>query len=305
MLRPILRPLAFLLRLVLILGVLLPGVAAGDAPAIPHGEGLLFRIEQPGQRPSYLFGTMHVADSDILDLPQPVRDAFRGARRVALEIVWDGVAAEYMIEATRLPEGQALADLIGPELFEAVTNRLDRLGVDPEELQKLRPWAVSFLLGGQVTRFRPGQPGDRYLDEWLRNEAGMDGKLVYGLETPAEHMAPFERLTDAQERAFLASALDERADRDVVDDMKALYLARDTAGLSRLAEMGESEMDPGLGEVFTRYLIVDRNEKMVARMEKLLARGDLFAAVGALHLPGEAGMLRLLEARGYRVTRVY
>jgi hypothetical protein len=300
-----LRPLAFLLRLVLILGFLLPGVAAADAPAIPHGEGLLFRIEPPGQRPSYLFGTMHVADSDILDLPQPVRDAFDGARRVALEIVWDGVAAEYMIEATRLPEGQTLADLIGPELFEAVTDRLDRLGVDPEELQKLRPWAVSFLLGGQVTRFRPGQPGDRYLDEWLRNEAGMDGKLVYGLETPAEHMAPFEQLTDAEERAFLASALDERADREMFDDMKALYLARDTAGLSRLVDMGESGMDPGLKEAFTRYLIVERNEKMVARMEKLLARGDLFAAVGALHLPGEAGMLRLLEARGYRVTRVY
>jgi hypothetical protein len=300
-----LRPLAFLLRLVLILGVLLPGVAAADDPAIPHGEGLLFRIEQPGQGPSYLFGTMHVADSDILDLPQPVRDAFRGARRVALEIVWDGVAADYMMQAMRLPEGQSLADMVGPELFEAVMDRVRSRNFDPEKLQEMRPWAVGFVLGAQLGRFRPGQPDDRYLDEWLRNEAGMDGKLVYGLEKPAEHLAPFEQLTDAQEQAFLASALDERADREVFDDMKALYLARDTAGLSRLVDMGESEMDPGLKEAFTRYLIVDRNAKMVARMEKLLARGDLFAAVGALHLPGEAGMLRLLEARGYRVTRVY
>lgn len=301
----LLRPLAFLTRLALVLGLLLPGVAAADDAAIPHGEGLLFRIEHAGQRPSYLFGTMHVADPEILDLPQPVREAFDGARRVALEIVWDGVAAEYMIDAARLPEGQNLADMIGPELFAAVLDRLGGFGVDPEELQKLRPWAVGFLLGGEVTRFRPGQPGDRYLDEWLRNEAGMDGKLVYGLEKPAEHLAPFERLTDAEERAFLASALDDRADRKVVDDMKALYLACDTAGLARLVESGESDMDPALREAFTRYLIVERNEKMVARMEKLLARGDLFAAVGALHLPGEEGMLRLLEERGYRVTRVY
>jgi len=300
-----LRPVAFLLRLVLILAFLLPGIADADEAAIPHGEGLLFRIEHAGQRPSYLFGTMHVADPEILNLPQPVREAFDNARRVALEIVWDGAAAEYMIEATRLPEGQNLADVIGPDLFEAVMDRLDRYGVDLEELQKLRPWAVGFLVGGQVTRFRPGQPGDRYLDEWLRHEAGADGKLVYGLEKPAEHLAPFERLTDAQERALLASALDEGADRDVLDDMKALYLARDTAGLSRLVDLGDSDMDPALKEAFTRYLIVERNEKMVARMEKLLARGDLFAAVGALHLPGEDGMLRLLEERGYRVTRVY
>jgi hypothetical protein len=40
-------------------------------------------------------------------------------------------------------------------------------------------------------------------------------------------------------------------------------------------------------------------------MVPLLAAGHAFIAVGALHLPGERGVLRLLEQRGYRVEAVY
>jgi len=40
---------------------------------------------------------------------------------------------------------------------------------------------------------------------------------------------------------------------------------------------------------------------MIARLDE----GAAFVAVGAMHLPGERGMLRLLEQRGYTVSRVY
>ncbi|MGH6944671.1 MAG: TraB/GumN family protein, partial [Geminicoccaceae bacterium] len=36
-----------------------------------------------------------------------------------------------------------------------------------------------------------------------------------------------------------------------------------------------------------------------------LMRGAAFVAVGALHLPGEQGILNLLARKGYTVTRVY
>ncbi len=38
---------------------------------------------------------------------------------------------------------------------------------------------------------------------------------------------------------------------------------------------------------------------------QLVDQGQAFIAIGALHLPGERGVLSLLEARGYRVERVY
>jgi uncharacterized protein YbaP (TraB family) len=39
-------------------------------------------------------------------------------------------------------------------------------------------------------------------------------------------------------------------------------------------------------------------------MQSRLAKGGQFIAVGALHLPGEEGVLNLLSGRGYRLTAV-
>jgi uncharacterized protein YbaP (TraB family) len=44
---------------------------------------------------------------------------------------------------------------------------------------------------------------------------------------------------------------------------------------------------------------------MVKRMEKHVQQGNSFIAVGALHLPGEKGLLKLLEKKGYNVSTVY
>ena len=52
-------------------------------------------------------------------------------------------------------------------------------------------------------------------------------------------------------------------------------------------------------------LIFQRNEKMVQRMKPLLEKIDAFIAVGAMHLPGEKGVLALLEKQGYEVTAIY
>jgi uncharacterized protein len=53
------------------------------------------------------------------------------------------------------------------------------------------------------------------------------------------------------------------------------------------------------------YRVAERNLRMVERMTDRLAEGGAFVAVGALHLPGERGILNLLAGRGYRISRVY
>ena len=58
-------------------------------------------------------------------------------------------------------------------------------------------------------------------------------------------------------------------------------------------------------EPFLRRLNDERNVTMVNRMAVRLAEGGAFIAVGALHLPGERGLVSLLTQAGYTVTRVY
>jgi len=44
---------------------------------------------------------------------------------------------------------------------------------------------------------------------------------------------------------------------------------------------------------------------MVERMDVLLDNGSAFFAVGAMHLPGEKGILSLLLRRNFRISRIY
>jgi uncharacterized protein YbaP (TraB family) len=87
--------------------------------------------------------------------------------------------------------------------------------------------------------------------------------------------------------------------------MRSLYLARDLAGMEVMWEESLAELEPQTAALFRARLIDNRNKLMVKRMATRLKEGRSFIAVGALHLPGEKGVLRLLEKKGYTVTRVY
>ena len=53
-----------------------------------------------------------------------------------------------------------------------------------------------------------------------------------------------------------------------------------------------------------RELIEKRNRTMHERAMPLIDGGNAFIAVGALHLPGNTGLVELLRQSGYRVTPV-
>ena len=50
---------------------------------------------------------------------------------------------------------------------------------------------------------------------------------------------------------------------------------------------------------------VEHDDVMAQRALPILAQGNAFMAVGALHLPGQEGLVRLLRNAGYTVTSVH
>ena len=55
---------------------------------------------------------------------------------------------------------------------------------------------------------------------------------------------------------------------------------------------------------FERRLITDRNHHMADRGAPLLDEGNVFMAVGALHLIGDEGLVELLRQKGFTATPV-
>ncbi len=262
--------------------------------------GLLWKIERSGSASSYLFGTMHSDDPQVVELPVPVQRAFDESSGVTMEIVLDAQSLLGMATALLMTDGTTLESLVGRSLYQRSVEVLSSYGIPEMMVANMKPWAVAVTL-----MTRPAESGV-VLDQVLYQQAVASGKKVDGLETVAEQIGLFDGLSKREQIRLLEDTLDNLDDiRRMLDQLQIAYLNRD---LKRLVEINEASMrdsDPQLAETFNRKMIIERNHRMAERMQSRLREGKRFIAVGALHLPGEEGLLNLLSEQGYRLTRVY
>jgi hypothetical protein len=132
------------------------------------------------------------------------------------------------------------------------------------------------------------------------------GKQVHGLETIQEQLDVFNTMPLDEQVLLLKDAVDHFREVDALyTDLLAAWKQRDLARLVAINETAMADGDRQFTDRFQRRLVTQRNYLMVERMQSYLKQGKAFVAVGALHLPGEEGLLNLLEKRGYTVRALY
>ena len=270
------------------------------AAAVDTSRGLLWRVERDTVTVGYLFGTIHSDDTRVIELPQPVAGAFAASDALALEAVLDPTAILEITQRMLLPPGETLADRVGPQLAQQAVATAHRHGLAPEMALRSKPWALAVTLSTPLPQSGP------FLDLLLQQRALERGLPVDGLERIAEQFAPFEALSREDERELLVQTV-RRYDQFAayLEQLMQAYLDRDLAGLERLAQAqaGASRAEQALME----SLLTDRNLRMAQTADSLLRRPETttFIAVGALHLPGNEGLVNLLTDAGYRLILEY
>jgi uncharacterized protein YbaP (TraB family) len=292
------KQMALLLRifLSLVLLCLPPGIIAEAV----REHGLLWEISRPGFESSYLFGTIHSEDPAVLALPAPVRQSFSGARRVVLEVTMDMESMAYASSAMLMMDGRKLSDLLDSSLFRRTATLMQAHGVSEAVLEHMKPWAVAVNLA------MPAPETGVVLDYSLYQQARADGKPVYGLETIQEQLGIFDGMKVEDQIAMLKDTVEHHDEITVIH--RALLDAWKQQDLGELMAINEASLqtgDPQLTQMFQQQLLIDRNLRMLERMEEHLEAGKAFVAVGALHLPGEQGLLSLLSRRGYSLKPLY
>ncbi len=289
-----------ILRLyVVCLGVLFAQALAAALPSTGPAHGLLWEIGGTDSPPSYLFGTMHSEDPGVIKLSPAVERAFTGSRQVILEVKLDPDALVAGSTAMLMTDGRRLPQIVGKPLFEQTVSALQSRGIPEAVAEIMKPWAAATALS------MPAPVTGQVLDMVLYQRAQQAGKPLHGLETVAEQLAVFEGLPLDDQVALLRDAVEQFADSDAMQaELLADYKRQDLAAMMAVNEAAMASGDQRLAREFQRRLIVDRNQRMAERMEPWLQQGGAFIAVGALHLPGEQGLLRLLEQRGYSLRSV-
>jgi uncharacterized protein YbaP (TraB family) len=265
-------------------------------------RGLLWRVERPGVRASYLFGTIHLADPRVTTLPGAVKQQFDAARSFTMEVSLDAGSVATLALRMMFDDGRSLPGVAGEALFERVVPLLEQRGLPQAFARDLKPWAAMLMLT------LPPQAPDDVLDVMLSRLAAEQRKQAHFLETVDEQVGAFEDMSMSDQVALLRHAVETQADLPSLNrQLLEAYLQRNLAVMWQVneAEVAKRPDLKALNDVFAQRLIYDRNTRMAQRMEPQLSQGSAFVAVGALHFYGDKGVLSLLQRNGWQVTRVY
>jgi uncharacterized protein YbaP (TraB family) len=266
---------------------------------ITGNKGLLWRVERADIRPSYLYGTMHVSDPRVTRLAPVALRAFDQANPVVLEITMDHTTMAAVMRGMFFSNGQTLKSVVGEVLYARVLEAVSSRGMPEAMIVNMKPWAVMALL------LPEGEGEGEALDAILYARALKQGKRVVGLETVAEQLAIFDAMSLPVQVQMVESAVATQAEMEAMfAEMMKIYLDGDLQGLQEFSDSVTAEDYPLLQQAFNKLAINDRNLRMVGRLQSHLDAGNAFVAVGALHLPGEKGILNLLVQQGFDVSPV-
>lgn len=265
-------------------------------------RGMLWKLERDG-RTSWLFGTLHVGRMEWVFPGPALRSALLSSRRLALEL--DISDPGIIRRLGRLP-----ADVPMPQVPVALRRRLDAQAeaacVDPAALARMHPVleATNYtLLAARRQNLDPvwGQ-------EWMLAGFAHRAQLpIVSLERPDAQLRAMLPRSRRAALAMTGSILDQLESGQASSLMARLADAWERGDLAELASYEQwcACADTEAERAAMRALLDDRNPPLADAIAAWHGHGELFAAVGALHMVGARGLPLLLQARGFTVERVH
>ncbi|BCH57967.1 hypothetical protein RvVAR0630_05910 [Agrobacterium vitis] len=283
-----------------------------EAAKVPNGHSIFWKIEKPGIAPSFLLGTMHVTDPRVLTMPKGAPDAAAAADTIIVEsdeVLDDKKAALALLakpELSMFTDGTTITSRLTPEQTAMLEAGLKERGLSLTAVNRMKPWILAAFVALPACEKARKAEGQSFLDKQIAENAAKAGKQVVGLETYAEQLAAMNDLPMAFHLQSLIEAV-ELGDKinDVNETMISLYLKGDVGEIMPMLKIvsPNDETDKADGQAdFDQRLVIDRNKVMAQRAGPLISQGKVFMAVGALHLPGEKGLVELLRAQGFTLT---
>ena len=260
---------------------------------------LLWKVTKDNdEKPSYLFGTIHIVPEKQFVVWPVVDSAFHASSTLVMEMDLEMSASE-MLQAAKqmsLPESKTLEAYIPKEKFERIrTYCIDSLAWKKRKFNRycrMKPFFFSSLvLSAQLGKVKG-------YEQYFSSQAKRKKIPVLGLETLQQQMEALDAISIEEQ----AVALDESivSGRAEYDNMLKVYLNRDLETLGKQMAENDEMMDG-----FSAELLTKRNKNWVPLLQKWMSENSIFVAVGAGHLPGEDGLINLLKREGYRVEPLY
>ncbi|MFC0444821.1 TraB/GumN family protein [Pseudidiomarina halophila] len=274
-------------------------MAAGILSVGSAQASLLYKISgNEMAEPSYLFGTIHMICANDFTVHEQTATAFNEADRLIMELDMADPGVMQSMQTKLLdPQGRKLSAQLSEDQYVLLDNFLtETMGMGLTTFDGMRP----FILSSMVMTSQMGCEQQMSYEGHFTQQAVQQQKAVDGLESVDFQFGIFDQIPYEEQVQWLIEALeDESAAKAELDKMIKLYVAEDMEGLYRMIADTDAYAE------YTALLLDDRNRNWQQQLDaELQAPGSEFIAVGAGHLGGNAGMIKLLKDLGYSVEAV-
>ena len=279
---------------------------------------LLYKISGKGlEKPSFIIGTYHLAPASFVDSIPGAPEALKAVEQVCGEVdmadMESMAGTQKMMAAMMLPDGKSISDVLSADEMDRLNAYMKAtLGMDltnpllKSQMGSMTPAAISTQL--QLIQFMKMTPGFNpmaLIDNYFQQEAKKAGKPVIGFETLDFQISVlYTGSTLERQKEQLFCIIDNPEYQTMImKTLSAAYFAQDMAKLLEVTEdkMGNScDSTPEEEEA----LIYGRNADWVEKIPAIISDKSTLFVVGAAHLPGNRGVLELLEKEGYTVEAV-
>jgi len=283
------------LVLILLLSVASMAVQAGQSQG--SDRALFWSIKKAGEPAGYLLGTIHSEDPRVLEFSGDFLRKLKENNIFAMELVPDLPTLARLTEYMHYPPGQTLESVIGPSRYNMLETALSAYRVPAEFVSRMKPWAAMMTLS------TPPPETGFFMDLSLSLRASGSGLKVVGLETLEQQLSFLEEMPLPMQLDLLDQAIAEFSQVNEAHDMMVdAYLTNDLFELQALTDEQLEDVGAEAGDYFIESGIHARNLRMAQTLLPYLENNTVFVAVGALHLPGDEGLLKLLRRQGFELT---
>lgn len=271
---------------------------------VPEGPHPLFLWRyQRGDRTVYVAGSIHILKPSLYPLPAPLEAAFEQSDSLVLEVdlasLAPGELQQRSLAYALLPPPQTLRDVLPDDLYQRLGTHLAAYGSSPEVVANAKPAMVMNQI--VVSRLLTlGYLPDSGLESYFLERRGQ--RLVLALETLDEQLDLLFNQPLPTQLELLTETLDMEAQIEpLLAGMLVAWLSGDQATFLEMftAQSGDS----AAAQAFSRQLLDERNHRMADGIRRFLEdpggnAHTYFVLVGAAHLVGDQGIVRLLARTG-------
>ncbi|MFC3148966.1 TraB/GumN family protein [Piscinibacterium candidicorallinum] len=284
------------------------GSAAQAQPAAPAqiARGPLYTFSKDGKTHS-LYGTLHVGRPDWTQ-DAALQAALARASALAVEVdVSQALPIQLALQRYAVAsDAQTAAAGLPADLVERLRAGARQAGLSAGQARVMKPWFLANQLS--ISAFaRGGYVATAGSEVFLMGAAKQRRLPIVELESVEQQFAMLDAMPGNVLREYVEQALQYAQGSSMPADLQQLVRAWEQGDLKALAAMVNT--DPATARASDRWLneelLLSRHPQMVERIVALAGKEpSVMVAVGALHLPGERGLIALLRKAGFEVRRV-